>query len=111
MQTTLVQALSVVDPAQGFTKIMDFVGEITSAAVSVHMHESTPIGGVSQEEPWLINGRCNLVTQPAPDRVASGRCRPEAPTDPYLLALEHTVPQIMGSLPSGTQCCYPFLFR
>ena len=37
----------------------------------------------------------------APDRVASGRCRPEAPTDPYLLALEHTVPQIMVSLLYG----------
>src|ERR1700729_4652488 len=34
----------------------------------------------------------------ASDRVASGRCRPEAPTDPYLLALEHTVPQIRDSL-------------
>src|SRR5262249_619194 len=29
----------------------------------------------------------------ASDRVASGRCRPEAPTDPYVLTLEHTVPQ------------------
>ena len=47
----------------------------------------------------------------APDRVASGRYRPEAPTDPYVLALEHTVLQIMGSLPSGTQHGYPFLFR
>src|SRR5258707_157694 len=27
-------------------------------------------------------------------RVASGGCPPEAPTDPYVLALEHTVPQI-----------------
>ena len=33
-----------------------------------------------------------------PDRVALGRCRPEAPTDPYVLALEHTVLQIMGLL-------------
>jgi hypothetical protein len=32
------------------------------------------------------------------NRVASGRYRPEAPTDPYVLALEHTVLQIMGSL-------------
>jgi|GEM_PF-3436808 len=44
-------------------------------------------------------------------RVASGHCRPEAPTDPYALALEHSVPQVMGSLPSGTQCRYPFRFR
>ena len=28
-------------------------------------------------------------------RVAPGGCPPEAPTDPYVLALEHTVPQIM----------------
>ena len=38
-------------------------------------------------------------------RVASGGCPPEAPTDPYVLALEHTVPRIMVSLcgrtPSG----------
>src|SRR5262245_18816450 len=34
----------------------------------------------------------------ASDRVALGRCRPRAPTDPYVLALEHTVLQITGSL-------------
>jgi hypothetical protein len=34
----------------------------------------------------------------ASDRVALGRCRPRAPTDPYVLALGHTVPQIMDSL-------------
>ena len=34
----------------------------------------------------------------AAGRVAPGRCPPGAPTDPYVLALEHTVPQIMGSL-------------
>src|SRR5262249_19885212 len=34
----------------------------------------------------------------SPDRVALGRCRPRAPTDPYVLALEHTVLQITGSL-------------
>jgi hypothetical protein len=34
----------------------------------------------------------------ARDRVAPGRCRPGAPTDPYVLALEHTVHQIRGSL-------------
>ncbi len=28
-----------------------------------------------------------------PDRVAPGDCSPGAPTDPYVLALEHTVPQ------------------
>jgi hypothetical protein len=32
------------------------------------------------------------------DRVALGRCRLRAPTDPYVLALEHTVPQIRVSL-------------
>src|SRR5262249_38448417 len=37
-------------------------------------------------------------TQRTSDRVASGRYRPEAPTDPYVLALEHTVLQITGSL-------------
>src|SRR5262249_54275322 len=34
-----------------------------------------------------------MLAQRASDRVASGRCRPEAPTDPYVLTLEHTVPQ------------------
>src|SRR5262249_8236023 len=38
------------------------------------------------------------LTQRESDRVASGRCRPEAPTDPYVLAFEHTVPQIRDSL-------------
>ena len=41
-------------------------------------------------------------TLPAEDRVAVGRCRPTAPTDPYVLALEHTVPRIMGSLRVST---------
>ena len=36
-------------------------------------------------------GRCN-------DRVAPGRYLPGAPTDPYVLALEHTVPQ------TGVRC-------
>src|SRR4051794_22510269 len=30
-------------------------------------------------------------------RVAPGGCPPGAPTDPYVLALEHTVPQIIHS--------------
>src|SRR5262249_19417081 len=38
--------------------------------------------------------------QCASDRVASGRYRPEAPTDPSLLALGHTVLPITGSLPA-----------
>ena len=32
------------------------------------------------------------------DRVALGRYLPRAPTDPYVPALEHTVPQVMASL-------------
>ena len=32
------------------------------------------------------------------DRVAPGRYLPGAPTDPYVPALEHTVPQVMDSL-------------
>ena len=32
------------------------------------------------------------------DRVAPGRYLPGAPTDPYVLALEHTVLQLMASL-------------
>jgi hypothetical protein len=41
----------------------------------------------------------------ASDRVALGGYPPRAPTDPYVLALEHTVPQIMGSLQAGTPAC------
>ena len=37
----------------------------------------------------------------AADRVALGRCRPRAPTDPYVPTLEHTVPLIMVSLRAG----------
>ena len=37
------------------------------------------------------------------DRVALGRCRPGAPTDPYVRTLAHTVPQFMGSL-HGCPC-------
>ncbi len=35
------------------------------------------------------------------DRVAPGRYRPGAPTDPYVRALAHTVPLIMDSLRDG----------
>ncbi|MGV3485564.1 MAG: DUF6493 family protein, partial [Planctomycetaceae bacterium] len=35
------------------------------------------------------------------DRVALGRCRPRAPTDPYVRTLAHTVPQVMDSLRVG----------
>jgi len=41
--------------------------------------------------------RC-AQTQAAEDRVALGDCSPRAPTDPYVRALPHTVPRIMGSL-------------
>ena len=43
------------------------------------------------------------------DRVASGRYRPEAPTDPYVLALEHTVLQIMAWLRVGNAITHPKL--
>jgi hypothetical protein len=45
----------------------------------------------------------------ASDRVAPGRYQPGAPTDPYVLALKHTVLQIMGSLRAGswTEKCVP----
>jgi hypothetical protein len=39
-----------------------------------------------------------LTTSELRDRVALGRYRPRAPTDPYVLTLEHTVLQIMDSL-------------
>ena len=70
-----------------------------------------PRNSTSYAAPAVTTDGGNEVGLTAPDRVASGRYRPEAPTDPYVLALEHTVLQIMGSLPSGTQHGYPFLFR
>lgn len=38
------------------------------------------------------------MSELASDQVAPGRYLPGAPTDPYVLALEHTVRQIMGWL-------------
>ena len=43
----------------------------------------------------------------ASDRVASGRQRPEAPADPYVLELEHTVPQPTDSPPPKGPRGYP----
>ena len=43
-------------------------------------------------------GRGGAEDRHTSDRVAPGRCRPGAPTDPYVLTLEHTVPQIRVSL-------------
>ena len=47
--------------------------------------------------PWPTIGPsgCDRETK---DRVAPGRYRPGAPTDPYVRALAHTVPLIMDSL-------------
>ena len=97
--TVRAQEANATDPPPG----------TTGNAVSLRFIGDRDAGG-NPVRVGKANGVC-LTHLDAPDRVASGRCRPEAPTDPYLLALEHTVPQIMGSLPSGTQCCYPFLFR
>jgi hypothetical protein len=47
------------------------------------------------------------ATLRASDRVASGRCRPEALTDPYVLALEQTVPQPTDSPPPKGPRGYP----
>jgi hypothetical protein len=43
---------------------------------------------------WYLR-RCRAAEQ---DRVALGRYRPRAPTDPYVRALAHTVPRITDSL-------------
>jgi hypothetical protein len=45
---------------------------------------------------FLSTGQCSALR--AQDRVAPGRCRPRAPTDPYVRTLAHTVPLIMDSL-------------
>jgi hypothetical protein len=47
--------------------------------------------------PQLISPRFDQW-QLQKDRVAPGRHRPGAPTDPYVRALAHTVPLIMDSL-------------
>ena len=62
---------------------------IMAAAASTPVHTRDGAVGVCFVAPTLI---------PSTDRVAPGRCQPGAPTDPYLLALEHTVPQIRDSL-------------
>ncbi len=51
----------------------------------------------AQVEP---SGRRSCTLLSTKDRVAVGRCRPTAPTDPYVRTLPHTVHQIMGSLPN-----------
>ncbi len=46
-------------------------------------------------------GSCFIQTSTPgsrPGRVARGDCSPQAPADPYVHVLMHTVPQIMGSL-------------
>ena len=55
--------------------------------------------------PWLhstdIGGTTDATCVPrfqSADQVALGRYLPRAPTDPYVPALEHTVPQVMASL-------------
>ena len=45
---------------------------------------------------YQSSGAVNI--QLTSDRVAVGRYQPTAPTDPYVRALAHTVPQIMASL-------------
>src|SRR6516165_12551727 len=54
-----------------------------------------------------IRPRRATTSLAASDRVASGRCRPEAPTDPYVLALEHTVLQPTDSPPPKGPRGYP----
>src|SRR5262249_39790121 len=72
-------------------------------------HRASPCVGSGQEFTVRrrldkVNPRRTAATEArgaisfSSDRVASGRYRPEAPTDPYVLALEHTVLQITGSL-------------
>ena len=47
---------------------------------------------------WAVDLRACQGGLRAQDWVALGRYRPRAPTDPYVLALEHTVLQLMASL-------------
>jgi hypothetical protein len=66
-----------------------------------HVPERFPTGDFGPEKPGR---RLGIATGGSPhcccpsDRVAPSRYRPEASTDPYVLALEHAVPQITGSL-------------
>ena len=53
------------------------------------------VGEMTRPKPFLT---INFATS---DRVALGRYRPRAPTDPYVPTLEHTVPLIMVSLRAG----------
>ena len=43
----------------------------------------------------LAGDRTSGNSESSADRVAPGRYRPRAPTDPYVRTLAHTVPQIM----------------
>ncbi len=72
-----------------------------------------PVGTAFLAAPFSIRGARSTLTEAAAvsctdgflrtlyvlaDRVAMGDCSPMAPTDPYVPALEHTVPRIMDSL-------------
>ena len=61
------------------------------------MMPSRPVMGFASpaEPPFLWFPRFGQLRN---DRVALGRYLPRAPTDPYVPALEHTVPLIMDSL-------------
>lgn len=68
----------------------------TAAVPTQPAKNSTPVSPeVHPDRKVTFRVRAPKATE---DRVALGRCRPRAPTDPYVLALEHTVLQIMASL-------------
>ncbi len=58
-----------------------------------HAHGPLPTMLVDECESYI-----DSLAKKAVGRVAPGDCSPGAPTDPYVPALEHTAPHIMGSL-------------
>jgi hypothetical protein len=59
------------------------------------MASSEPLGLSGPFGPWAYWAGLCLPAEAERVRVAQGGCPPRAPTDPYVRALTHTVPQIM----------------
>ncbi len=93
---------AVVFPALDLTN--DQLHEVTSTSFSFRFALGAAVGQSSARCDLHELHEVRFTSAPsgnrvaASDRVALGRYLPRAPTDPYVPALEHTVPQIMVSL-------------
>ena len=83
-------ALSLLDCALGQRHVQTRGMSSTAMLWSARCCHYSPTAGRETD-----SGKLKLVPF---DRVAVGRYRPTAPTDPYVRTLAHTVPRVMVSL-------------